>query len=140
MTEAAMTPLEPGARFCFRCSPEVPCFNECCRDLSQYLTPYDILRLKNCLKISSGELLEQYTVRYVGPETGLPVIALKPNSSVELECPFVRPTGCAVYADRPSSCRMYPLARAISRSRETGAVTEHFALMKEPHCQGFYAD
>lgn len=140
MTEAEMIPLEPGARFRFRCGPAVPCFNECCRDLSQYLTPYDILRLKNCLELSSSEFLKKYTIRYVGPETGLPVIALKPNSSAELECPFVRPTGCAVYADRPSSCRMYPLARAISRSRETGAITEHFALLKEPHCQGFSAD
>lgn len=137
MTEAEMTPLEPGARFRFRCSPDVPCFNECCRDLSQYLTPNDILRLKNCLELSSSAFLNKYTIRYVGPETGLPVIALKPNSPAELECPFVRPTGCAVYADRPSSCRMYPLARAISRSRETGAITEHFAPLKEPHCQGF---
>lgn len=138
--EAEMTPLESGARFCFRCSPGVSCFNECCRDLSQYLTPYDILRLKNGLGLTSGEFLEQYTVRYVGPETGLPVIALKPNSSRELECPFVRPEGCTVYADRPSSCRMYPLARAVSRSRETGVLTEHFALLKEPHCQGFNED
>jgi Fe-S-cluster containining protein len=137
MMEAEMTPLEPGAGFCFKCTPGVPCFNECCRDLSQYLTPYDILRLKNCLGLFSGEFLEQYTVRYVGPETGLPVIALKPNPSTEQECPFVRPAGCAVYADRPSSCRMYPLARAVSRARDTGALTEHYALLREPHCQGF---
>ena len=32
---------------------------------------------------------------------------------------------------------MYPLARAVSRSRKTGKVTEHFALIKEPHCRGF---
>jgi len=139
MMEAEMTPLDAGARFCFQCSPAVACFNECCRDLSQYLTPYDILRLKNALGLTSGDFLEQYTVRYIGPETGLPVIALKPDSSAELECPFVRPDGCAVYGDRPSSCRMYPLARAVSRSRETGDLSEHYALLKEPHCEGFSA-
>jgi len=28
------------------------------------------------------------------------------------------------------------LARAISRSRETGEMTEHFALIREDHCSG----
>ena len=135
--EADMTPLLPGEQFCFECSPEVPCFNECCRDLNQYLTPYDILRLKKSLGLSSSEFLKRYTVRYTGPETGLPVVSLKQNQSEALTCPFVRPAGCAVYADRPASCRMYPLARALSRSRETSETTEHFALLKEPHCQGF---
>jgi hypothetical protein len=32
---------------------------------------------------------------------------------------------------------MYPLARAISRSRETGEITQYFALIEEPHCKGF---
>jgi hypothetical protein len=31
---------------------------------------------------------------------------------------------------------MYPLARAITRSRDTGAVSEFFALIEEPHCKG----
>ena len=135
--EPEMTPLLPGESFCFACSPDVPCFNECCRDLNQFLTPYDILRLKNSLGLSSGEFLQQYTVSYIGPETGLPVVSLKQDQTDNLKCPFVRPTGCSVYANRPSSCRMYPVARALSRSRETGVTTEHFALIKEPHCRGF---
>lgn len=32
---------------------------------------------------------------------------------------------------------MYPLARAISRSRETGEIREYFALIEEDHCKGF---
>jgi hypothetical protein len=32
------------------------------------------------------------------------------------------------------------VARAISRSRETGRVTEHFALLHEKHCRGFRTD
>ena len=135
--EPEMSPLLPGESFCFACSPDVPCFNECCRDLNQFLTPYDILRLKNSLGLSSGDFLQRYTVSHPGPETGLPVVSLKQDPADSLKCPFVRPEGCAVYADRPSSCRMYPVARALSRSRETGATTEHFALIKEPHCKGF---
>ena len=87
--------------------------------------------------MTSGAFLERYTTQHTGPETGLPVIALKPDDALKLKCPFVTKAGCSVYNARPSSCRMYPLARAISRSRETGKITEHFALIKEPHCRGF---
>ena len=99
--------------------------------------PYDVLRLKNRLNMTSGDFLEKYVIMNIGPATGLPVAALKPADDVDLVCPFVTPDGCAVYEDRPSSCRVYPLARAVARSRETGKMTEHYALLKEAHCQGF---
>lgn len=135
--ENNIVPLDIDDLFTFACSRQVPCFNECCRDLNQFLTPYDILRLKNFLNMTSGDFLEKYTTLHNGPETGLPVISLRPGNSAELQCPFVTPDGCRVYSDRPSSCRMYPIARALTHSRETGRVTEHYALMKEPHCLGF---
>lgn len=135
--ETDLIPLRIDEPFRFGCSPEVPCFNECCRDLNQFLTPYDILRLTRRLGIGSGEFLARYTIETVGPETGLPVVSLRMLSGEEGLCPFVTDNGCSVYEDRPSSCRIYPLARAISRSRETGEVTEHFALVREAHCRGF---
>lgn len=136
--ESKMIPVSINDKFQFSCSKETPCFNECCRDLNQFLMPYDILRLKNRMKVSSEEFLEKYTSRHTGPETGLPVVTLKPDiADQSKQCPFVTPDGCRVYEDRPSSCRMYPLARMISKSRETGEITEHYALLKEPHCFGF---
>ena len=130
-------PISGDDKFRFSCSSDVSCFNECCKDLNQFLTPYDILRLKNHLGVSSGSFLKDYTTCHEGPETGLPVISLKPGSDSQLKCPFVTPGGCSVYEDRPSSCRTYPLIRAVSRSRETGKVSEYYALLKEPHCLGF---
>ena len=138
--ENEFTPLSLDAPFRFGCHAKVACFNECCHDLNQFLTPYDILRLKNGLGLTSFEFLEQYTTQHTGPETGLPIVALKPDTASGLACPFVRPSGCSVYAHRPSSCRIYPLARAITRSRETGQIKEHFALLKEPHCLGHEQD
>ena len=121
----------------FNCAPENPCFNECCRDLNQALTPYDILRMKTALGISSQKILREYTSRHNGPESGLPVISFKPNPATGHACPLVAEQGCTVYTDRPASCRMYPLARAIARDRETGVIREYFALIDEDHCQGF---
>jgi Fe-S-cluster containining protein len=114
----------------------VACFNACCRDLNQSLYPYDILRLKKKLRLSSGEFLEGYTTEHIGPGSGLPIVTLKPNDAGRLTCPFVSEKGCRVYADRPASCRTYPLVRAISRCRESGRITEGFMLLKEPHCLG----
>lgn len=134
-----MVPVTLETLVKFRCSPENECFNHCCRDLNQALTPYDVLRLRKNLGMTSQDFLKKYISLHHGPESGLPVGEFKPNPGTGHECPFVTPEGCSVYRDRPASCRMYPLARAITRSRETGEVSEFFALIEEPHCKGFGA-
>lgn len=123
--------------FTFDCHVDVPCFNDCCGDLTQMLTPWDVLCLKNGLGLSSADFLAQYTHRYTGGGTGLVVVSLNSAGTGGQQCPFVTPQGCQVYACRPGSCRSYPLARMASISRETGQVTERYWLMKEPHCRGF---
>ena len=128
-----LVPIVKEDTFCFSCSPDVPCFNECCRNLNQFLTPYDILRLKNHFGQSSGEFLGRYTSQHIGPESGLPIVTLRPFDTSELTCPFVSEKGCKVYENRPSSCRTYPLARAMARSRQTGEMTEQFVVLKESH-------
>jgi len=132
-----MIPVHERDAMPFKCCSENPCFNECCRDLCQALTPYDILRLKRNLGISSQKFLRKYTSLHYGPGSGLPVVEFKPNPATGHECPFVTPEGCSVYADRPGSCRLYPLARAIARDRSTGEIDEYFAIIEEPHCKGF---
>ena len=122
--------------FIFTCHPGVPCFNECCRNLTQFLYPYDILRLTNHLKVHTSTFLEQYTSCHTGPASGLPVVTLRPQPGTDQICPFVSKEGCRVYPNRPSACRIYPLARAISQNRKTGRIREHFALLEEPHCRG----
>jgi uncharacterized protein len=123
--------------FRFSCGKDTPCFNECCRNINQFITPYDVLRLKKCLNMKSGEFLEKYTTENIGPDTGLPIISLKLDYENDLKCPFVTKDGCSVYEDRPSSCRTYPVIRLAARNRITGNITEQFALIKEEHCKGF---
>lgn len=135
--ESDFAPLHPDAPFQFACGPQVPCFNECCRDLNQVLSPYDIYRLTRCLQITSGEFLKRFASEHIGPQTGLPVVSLKAQPGEARRCPFVSTSGCSVYSDRPASCRIYPLARAVACVRSSGRLEEHFALLREPHCQGF---
>jgi len=132
-----LLPISSADSFQFECSSAVACFNECCRDLNQYLTPYDILRLKTALGMESDDFLQTYTRSHLGPESGLPIVTLKPGNQRTLTCPFVSPSGCRVYRDRPSSCRTYPIVRAIRRDRATGNLNEDYLLLKEAHCMGF---
>jgi len=132
-----MLPVLPDDLMAFNCSPDNPCFNQCCRDLNQALTPYDILRMKNAVNLSSKVFLQKYTSRHTGPGSGLPVLTFRADPATGHACPFVTESGCAIYMDRPASCRMYPLARAIAKDRVTGKITEYFALIEEPHCKGF---
>ncbi|RUA03022.1 MAG: YkgJ family cysteine cluster protein, partial [Deltaproteobacteria bacterium] len=52
-----MIPLSTKDTFIFHCHPEISCFNGCCRDLNQFLYPYDILRLTGHLKLHSSQFL-----------------------------------------------------------------------------------
>jgi len=137
--ESTVGSIDPDAPFRFSCNRGVACFNECCRDLNQFLTPYDVLRLKRGLGLTSPRFLEQYTRCHTGPGSGLPVVTLKPGDPKRLTCAFVTPGGCRVYPDRPSSCRMYPLVRLLRRSRQTADVRVEYRLLQEPHCRGFDA-
>ncbi|MBS3732640.1 MAG: YkgJ family cysteine cluster protein [Desulfobacterales bacterium] len=130
-------PIADNEVFYFSCGPEVPCFNACCRDLNQFLAPYDVLRLARHLDMHTGDFLAAYTLCHDGPQTGLPVVTLKPAEPGEKQCPFVAAEGCRVYENRPGSCRMYPLARMLRRARNDGSLTESYALIREAHCRGF---
>jgi Fe-S-cluster containining protein len=137
MQTPELLPIDSEESFRFACHGKVPCFNQCCRDLNQALTPYDVLCLKNFLKVSSREFIHTYAFIFTGQTTGLPVVSLRFDDHREQRCPFVTPRGCSVYPARPSSCRIYPLARALRRDRSDGRISEHFAVFREPHCRGF---
>lgn len=137
MQEPELIAIGLDETFQFDCHPGVPCFNQCCRDLNQALTPYDVLQLRRHLKISWDAFLEQYAELSAGPTSGWPVASLRFADDKDRLCPFNTEQGCRVYPARPTSCRLYPLARALQRSRADGRLTEHFAVVKEPHCRGF---
>lgn len=132
-----MTPVSLSDPMTFVCGPGNECFNDCCRDLNQVLTPYDVLRLKNHLQLPSRTFLHTYTTRQTGPGSDLPVVTFRFDPPAGYACPFVTATGCSVYPDRPGSCRLYPLARAVSRSRDSGEIREYYAFIQEDHCMGF---
>ena len=143
---ANIEPVRLGAKskFKFKCHPGVKCFTQCCRGINIILTPYDIIRLKNRLGLSSDEFLAIYTEPQILEKTGLPVITLKLLDSEAAgddpdrkACPFVRDDGCLVYQDRPTACRYYPLGVASLSHKEDVEGGEFYFFVNEPHCLGF---
>jgi Fe-S-cluster containining protein len=139
---AQIAPMRVGLknRFKFKCHPGVPCFTQCCRGINIILTPYDVIRLKNRLGLSSEEFLAVYTEPHMMEKTDLPVVTLKLLDDDQKSCPFVRDDGCLVYQDRPTTCRYYPLGVA-SLTHKEGADDEGFYFfVDEAHCRGFEED
>jgi len=129
--------LAPGQTFRFACHPRVPCFNACCSDLTLMLTPYDVLRLRAQLGLSSKDFIARHALVAQAPDTGFPMMRLRMLDEVHgSPCPFVRREGCSVYPGRPGACRTYPLGRA-TKTGPRGEVLEQFFIVREPHCQGF---
>jgi len=129
--------LADGETFAFACHPDVPCFTECCRELELALTPYDVLRLKNGLKLRSNVFLERYVIIEKEPGEVFPRLYLAMVNDGRASCPFVGAAGCRVYDNRPGACRAYPLGRAAYQ--DLAGRHEFHVLLREPHCQGFAA-
>ena len=123
--------------FKFECHNAVKCFTKCCRGINILLTPYDIIRLKNRLNLSSEEFLAIYTTPQLFEKTDLPIVTLKLLNDDQKSCPFVRDDGCILYEDRPSTCRYYPLGVASLTHKEGADDEGFFFFIKEDHCFGF---
>ncbi|MEO5333520.1 MAG: YkgJ family cysteine cluster protein [Magnetococcus sp. YQC-5] len=121
--------------FCFRCHPEIDCFNECCSNIEIILTPYDILRLRRRLNLTSDEFLYEYATPYTLAKGQLPVPLLRMDENTG-KCPFNTPAGCSVYTDRPVTCRYYPIGLALMHKEETSGTEEFYYLIRETFCHG----
>jgi len=135
-----MVGIRADESFSFSCGKAKACFGACCRNLNHFLTPFDILKIRQALQLTSAQFLERYTVTHTGPRSGLPIVSWIFKALPDAVCPFLTRSGCAIYPVRPTSCRLYPLARAFSRNRETGRTSVQFALIREPFCLGFESE
>ena len=113
-------------RFCFECQQ----CGDCCFCCEIVVTPYDIMRLCQGLRITTGEFLDRYGQITLGPESGLPVCWLdfekvqrwRGGDEQFPPCPFLALEGehfaCGVYPYRPSCCRSFPVFRMAEAGGE----------------------
>jgi len=133
--------LTGDSRFTFRCHKNVRCFTACCRNINIVLPPYDLLRLRKRLDMTTEQFINAYCTIEILAKTLLPVITLKMKSDEKRSCPFVTPEGCIVYEDRPNTCRYYPVDHSLLRKKDAeGGMDESYFLIKEDLCKGFEED
>lgn len=141
MNDEIFRPLT-GNTFQFNCHKGISCFTECCAKLRLALTPYDILRMKNRLGMSSDQFLDKHTDTDLTLHWRFPMVRLRMMENEKKTCPFVTPDGCTIYEDRPGACRLYPVGRAarLDNAADEDNPRDKFFLVNESHCLGFHEE
>lgn len=130
----------PEAELNFRCHKGISCWNACCKQIDIALTPYDIIRLKNRLGLSSEEFLKKHTVPFEMDRDGMPGVKMRTQDDVPV-CLFMdEETGCTVYEDRPTACRYYPVGLLSQRKQSDSFDTAAYVIVVEDHCLGHKED
>ena len=123
--------LSRGAPFRFRCYPGIGCFNRCCHNLNLFLYPYDVLRLKQRLGLTAGDFLERYTDLVLREGRHFPEVLLRMADNEAQPCAFLEEDGCTVYADRPHTCRTFPVELGLIFG-EDGREPETVGFFRPP--------
>ena len=63
----------------FSCHKGIGCWNACCSNIDISLTPYDVLRMKTRLGMTSTEFLKDYTVPYEMEKDGICLLYTSPS-------------------------------------------------------------
>jgi len=82
------------------------------------LNPRDMYRISKFLKITPHELLEKHCETYIGGDSRMPIIRLKPIGKTK-RCPFLTDSKCSIQEAKPAVCAIYPLGRFTKHDPET---------------------
>jgi Fe-S-cluster containining protein len=140
MNRLPAIPLKKSDTFNFRCHRELPCFNQCCRNLNLFLYPYDVLRLRKGLDMDSDRFLEAHVDVVMREGNYFPDVLLRMADNEARACPYLNDAGCRVYTDRPDTCRAFPVEHGILFKDRPGA-SEIVSFFRPPDfCQGQQED
>ncbi len=125
----------------FNCHKGISCFNECCKQSDITLTPYDIIRMKQHLGMTSSEFLQKYTLPFKMDHQGVPGVKLKTREDSSV-CQFLgsQEEGCTIYEHRPTACRYYPLGVLTMKKADEPEDKTQYCLIEEDHCMGHKED
>ncbi len=111
--------LQRSSPFAYRCGA----CSRCCHGKAIPVNPYEIARIGEYLRLTTGEVISRHT------DLGGGILMQGDGTAA---CQFLDPHGCAIHPARPLACRLYPLGRHLSPDR-----VERFAeVQPDPLCQG----
>ena len=84
---------------------------KCCINREDILlTPRDMYSMAKELQISPEELFKRYCETYIGHDSCIPIVRLKPRGSIK-RCPLLKDRKCSVHKAKPGACAMFPIGR-----------------------------
>lgn len=95
--------------FNFHCTM---CGNCCINREDILLSPKDIYNVSKELGTSTDNFFEKYCEVYIGNNSRIPIVRLKPHGS-DNRCPLLKKAKCRVHHAKPTVCAMYPVGRCI---------------------------
>ncbi|HTY55764.1 MAG TPA: YkgJ family cysteine cluster protein, partial [Candidatus Binataceae bacterium] len=96
--------------FYYRCGQ----CGRCCRDKVITLSPYDVMRMARASRLSTGEVIDRYTLRRGS------LLRFESDGA----CAALKGMMCTLHSGRPLACRLYPLGI------ERGADGERFVRLE----------
>lgn len=120
--------------FQFQC---IQC-GKCCRNREDILlSPQDLFRMARELKISPEQFIRKYGDMYIGRESGIPIVRLRPLGQMRI-CPLLKNNKCMVHKVKPVVCAAYPLGRFMKFDADdinTGVKSGNIGyVINSEHC------
>jgi len=96
--------------FAFKCRE----CGKCCKNREDILlNSRDMYNIAKALSLTPDQVIEKYCETYIGNESRMPVVRLKPKG-VNKVCPLLNGSKCSVHSLKPTVCALFPLGRVMS--------------------------
>ncbi len=96
---------------------------KCCINREDILlTPRDMYSMAKELQISPEELFKRYCETYIGHDSCIPIVRLKPRGSIK-RCPLLKDRKCSVHKAKPGVCAMFPIGRCVTVDQKAAKMT-----------------
>lgn len=121
--------------FKFHC---IECGKCCIHREDILLNAKDIYKISKELGMSTEGMVDKYCEVYVGENSRIPIVRIKPKGSVK-RCPLLRNRKCLVHKSKPSVCALFPIGRFLQIGDAEGNmedITENDIqyIFTEPNC------
>ena len=133
LNEFEKNQLGPDEPFEFHCTM---CGKCCIKREDILLNPRDMYNLAKELGMTPHEVMNTYCETYIGGDSRLPVVRLKPRGEIR-RCPLLKDRKCSVHNSKPTVCALFPIGRGIAGEKgniHSLTVKDIRYFFSEPGC------
>ena len=133
LNEFEKNQLGPDEPVKFHCTM---CGKCCIKREDILLNPRDMYNLAKELGMTPHEVMNTYCETYIGGDSRLPVVRLKPRGEIR-RCPLLKDRKCSVHNSKPTVCALFPIGRGIAGEKgniHSLTVKDIRYFFSEPGC------